>query len=255
MKRIVSMMVVLMVTLMLFPVQAFASSYPNAYDVKFVAGNEVVKTVNKVTYLESLTAPESYKDVDTWYCKDLNMEVKNGETIYADDFGKNKDVVFEADSVLPESFKLIFALPNGKKVVKTLDPEDFYNSFEVPDVDNANIEWTANNIVLNGNDKITGQDLDMDYTWYEKNPVLNFEITSNPVYCDSFVVKFVTNFGVDTRVIDGWSWYQSIQIPEGTWYCDRIDETVTSGDYMSAQTLDLDYLWYSENPVLVFYAK
>ena len=63
--------------------------------------------------------------------------------------------------------------------------------FTVPTVDGASVNWAADKVTLASGQMITGQDLDLDYVWYEKNPVLNFDLTSEAVYPDAFTVKFI----------------------------------------------------------------
>ena len=190
-KTVVSLLVALALVVLAIPANVFAASYPNTYDVIFKAGNQVVKT-ERVSYIDSVEAPE-YKDVDTWYCNDLKIEAQTGARVWADDFGMNREVVFQADSVLPDTFTLVFDA-NGK-IVKEVTVEacgwgsyeaiDFVNPsrFLLPDeewgfvpADAWVYEDEANHIELRKGDYVSGQDLDLDNTWFEVNPVITFTL-------------------------------------------------------------------------------
>ena len=256
--RVLSLLMTLVLALGLFPMAAFAASYPKAYDVSFqLKDGTVIAQYDKVSYLRSVDVP-TYCDVETWYCKALDMEVSTGETVLAEDFGMDKDVVFVADAVLPESFTLNFRLPNGVEAGSAvLDPENFMKFFTVPMVDGASVNWAAEGVTLAGGQKITGQDLDLDYVWYEKNPVLNFDLTSEAVYPDAFTVKFIDGNGqlVSEQTVDARNFFTAVKVPAGTWFCPRQNATVSENDYISGQTLDLDYTWYGYHPVVEFYAN
>ena len=258
MKRTISALLAMVMVLAMLPGQMFAASYPQTYDVKFVLNDgTVIQSDENVSYVQSITAPEGYKDVEAWYCDELKMEVKNNEQIWVDDFGQDREVIFEAEAVLPESFTLNFVLPNGVKVGETmLDPENFLSFFNVPTVDGANVEWTAGNVKLNGGQMITGQDLDLDYVWYETNPVLNFELTSEATYPEAFTVRFIDDNDqvVYEETVTGWDFYWGINIPAGNWMCYRQRAIVSQYDYISGQTLDNDFTWYGEHPVVEFHA-
>ena len=256
--RVLSLLMTLVLALGLFPMAAFAASYPKAYDVSFqLKDGTVIGQYDKVSYLRSVDVP-TYCDVETWYCKALDMEVSTGETVLAEDFGMDKDVVFVADAVLPESFTLNFRLPNGVEVDSAvLNPKNFMKSFTVPMVDGASVNWAAEGVTLAGGQKITGQDLDLDYVWYEKNPVLNFDLTSEAVYPDAFTVKFIDGNGqlVSEQTVDARNFFTAVKVPAGTWFCPRQNAIVSENDYISGQTLDLDYTWYGYHPVVEFYAN
>ena len=226
----------------------------------------MIDQYDKVSYLRSVDVP-TYCDVETWYCEALGMEVRTGETVLAEDFGMDKDVVFVADAVLPKTFTLNFRLPNGFEAGTTvLAPKNFMSFFTVPTVDGASVNWAADRVTVDGvtvdrvtlvgGQKITGQDLDLDYVWYEKNPVLNFDLTSEAVQPDAFTVKFIGNNGREQTVdVDARNFFTALTVPAGMWFCPRQNATVSEGDYISGQTLDLDYTWYSSHPVVEFYAK
>ena len=256
--RVLSLLMTLVLALGLFPMAAFAASYPKAYDVSFqLKDGTVIAQYDKVSYLRSVDVP-TYCDVETWYCKALDMEVSTGETVLAEDFGMDKDVVFVADAVLPKSFTLNFRLPNGVEVDSAvLNPKNFMKSFTVPMVDGASVNWAAEGVTLAGGQKITGQDLDLDYVWYEKNPVLNFDLTSEAVYPDAFTVKFIDGNGqlVSEQTVDARNFFTAVKVPAGTWFCPRQNAIVSENDYISGQTLDLDYTWYGYHPVVEFYAN
>lgn len=255
--RVLSLLVTLVLALGLFPMAAFAASYPKAYDVSFqLKDGTVIDQYDKVSYLRSVDVP-TYCDVETWYCEALGMEVRTGETVLAEDFGMDKDVVFVADAVLPKSFTLNFRLPNGVEVDSAvLNPKNFMKSFTVPMVDGASVDWAAEGVTLASGQMITGQDLDLDYDWYEKNPVLNFDLTSEAVYPDDFTVKFIDNNGqlVSEQTVNALNFYAGLKVPAGMWSCPRQNATVSEGDYISGQTLALDYTWYGYHPVVEFYA-
>lgn len=255
--RVLSLLVTLVLALGLFPMAAFAASYPKAYDVSFqLKDGTVIDQYDKVSYLRSVDVP-TYCDVETWYCEALGMEVRTGETVLAEDFGMDKDVVFVADTILPESFTLNFRLPNGVEVDSAvLNPKNFMKSFTVPMVDGANVNWAAKGVTLASGQMITGQDLDLDYVWYEKNPVLDFDLTSEAVYPDDFTVKFIDNNGqlVSEQTVNALNFYAGLKVPAGMWSCPRQNATVSEGDYISGQTLALDYTWYGYHPVVEFYA-
>ena len=256
--RVLSLLMTLVLALGLFPMAAFAASYPKAYDVSFqLKDGTVIAQYDKVSYLRSVDVP-TYCDVETWYCKALDMEVSTGETVLAEDFGMDKDVVFVADAVLPKSFTLNFRLPNGVEVDSAvLNPKNFMKSFTVPMVDGASVNWAAEGVTLAGGQKITGQDLDLDYVWYEKNPVLNFDLTSEAVYPDAFTVKFIDDNGqlVREQTVDARNFFTALDVPAGMWSCPRQNAVVSENDYISGQTLDLDYTWYGYHPVVEFYAN
>lgn len=256
--RVLSLLMTLVLALGLFPMAAFAANYPKAYDVSFqLQDGTVIAEYDKVSYVSSVTVPE-YRDVETWYCEALKMEVTTGDTVVADDFGMDKDVVFVADAVLPKSFTLNFRLPNGVEVGSTvLNPKNFMSFFTVPMVDGASVNWAADGVTLAGGQKITGQDLDMDYAWYEKNPVLNFDLTSEAVYPDAFTVKFIDGNGqlVEEQTVNALNYFTAVKVPAGTWSCPRQNAIVSENDYISGQTLDLDYTWYGYHPVVEFYAN
>lgn len=255
--RVLSLLVTLVLALGLLPMAAFAASYPKAYDVSFqLKDGTVIDQYDKVSYLRSVDVP-TYCDVETWYCEALGMEVRTGETVLAEDFGMDKDVVFVADAVLPKSFTLNFRLPNGVEVDSAvLNPKNFMKSFTVPMVDGASVNWAAEGVTLASGQMITGQDLDLDYVWYEKNPVLNFDLTSEAVYPDAFTVKFIDGNGqlVSEQTVDARNYFTAVKVPAGTWFCPRQNATVSENDYISGQTLDLDYTWYGYHPVVEFYA-
>lgn len=255
--RVLSMLLTLVLALGLFPMSAFAASYPKAYDVSFqLKDGTVIGQYDKVSYLRSVDVP-TYCDVETWYCKALDMEVSTGDTVLAEDFGMDKDVVFVADAVLPKSFTLNFRLPNGVEVDSAvLNPKNFMKSFTVPMVDGASVNWAAEGVTLASDQMITGQDLDLDYVWYEKNPVLNFDLTSEAVYPDAFTVKFIDGNGqlVSEQTVDARNFFTAVKVPAGTWSCPRQNAIVSENDYISGQTLDLDYTWYGYHPVVEFYA-
>lgn len=259
--RVLSLLMTLVLALGLLPMAASAASYPSypkAYDVSFqLQDGTVITEYDKVSYVKSVTVP-TYRDVETWYCKALNMEVATGETVYSADFGTDKNVVFVADKVLPESFTLNFRLPNGFEAGSAvLAPNNFMSFFTVPMVDGTSVNWAADGVTLVGGQKITGQDLDLDYVWYEKNPVLNFDLTSEAVYPDAFTVKFIDNNGQlrSEQTVDARNFFTALDVPAGMWSCPRQNAVVGKGDYISGQTLDLDYTWYGYHPVVEFYAN
>lgn len=261
--RVLSLLMTLVLALGLLPMAAFAASYPKVYDVSFQLKDGTVIARDKVSYVESVTVPD-YREVETWYCEALNMEVTTGETVVSQDFGMDKNVVFVADAVLPKSFTLNFRLPNGFEAGTTvLKPNNFMSFFTVPKVDGASVNWAADKdlvadkkVTLASDQMITGQDLD-GYDWYEKNPVLNFELTSEAAQPDAFTVKFIDGNGqlVKEQTVDALNFYAGLTVPAGMWSCPRQNATVGEGDYISGQTLDLDYTWYSSHPVVEFYAK
>ena len=256
--RVLSLLMTLVLALGLLPMAASAASYPQAYDVSFqLQDGTVIEEYDKVSYVSSVTVP-THLDVETWYCKALDMEVATGETVFPVDFGTDKNVVFVADKVLPESFTLNFCLPNGFKAGSAvLNPNNFMSFFTVPTVDGASVNWAADKVTLASGKMITGQDLDLDYVWYEKNPVLNFDLTSEAVYPDAFTVKFIDNNGqlVNEQTVDAWNFFTALDVPAGMWSCPRQNAVVGEGDYISGQTLDLDYTWYGYHPVVEFYAN
>ena len=254
--RVLSLLVTLVLALGLLPMAAFAA-YPKAYNVSFqLKDGTVIDEYDNVSYVSSVTVP-THLDVETWYCEALDMEVATGETVPAD-FGEDKNVVFVADRVLPESFTLNFCLPNGVEVDSAvLAPNNFMSFFTVPMVDDTSVNWAADDVTLTGGQTITGQDLDLDYVWYEKNPVLNFDVTSEAVYPDAFTVKFIDNNGdlVREQTVGARNFFTTVTVPAGTWFCPRQNAVVGEGDYITGQTLDLDYTWYSYHPVVEFHAN
>lgn len=255
--RVLSLLMTLILALGLLPMAAFAAGYPKAYDVSFqLKDGTVIKKYDKVIYVSSVDVP-AYREVETWYCEALDKEVNTDETVFAQDFGMDKDVVFVADAVLPKSFTLNFRLPNGVEVDSTtLNPNNFMSFFTVPMVDGTNVNWAADGFTLVGGQEITGSDLD-GYVWYEKNPVLNFDLTSEAVQPDAFTVKFIDNNGqlVKEQTMDARNFYAGLTAPAGMWFCPRQNATVGEGDYISGQTLDLDYTWYGSHPVVEFHAN
>lgn len=255
--RVLSLLMTLVLALGLLPVAAFAASLPRVYDVSFQLQDGTEIAHDKVSYVESVTVP-AYRDVETWYCKDLNMKVATGETVVSEDFGMDKDVVFVAKAISPKSFTLNFCLPNGFKAGSAvLSPKNFMSFFTVPMVDDTSVNWAADGVTLAGGQMITGQDLDLDYVWYEKNPVLNFNLTSEAVRPDAFTVKFIDNNGklVSEQTVDARNFFTALTVPAGMWSCPRQCTTVSEGDYISGQTLDLDYTWYGSHPVVEFHAN
>lgn len=260
--RVLSLLVTLVLALGLLPMAAFAA-YPKAYNVSFqLKDGTVIDEYDNVSYVSSVTVP-THLDVKTWYCEALNMEVATGETVLPADFGEDKNVVFVADTILPESFTLNFCLPNGFKADSAvLDPNNFMSFFTVPTVDGASVNWAADKdgvahkVTLASGQMFTGQDLDFDYDWYEKNPVLNFDLTSEAVQPDAFTVKFIDNNGqpVSEQTVGALNFFAGLTVPAGTWSCPRQGATVGEGDYISGQTLDLDYTWYGYHPVVEFHA-
>ena len=254
--RVLSLLMTLVLALGLLPMAAFAA-YPKAYNVSFqLKDGTVIDEYDNVSYVSSVTVP-THLDVETWYCEALDMEVATGATVPAD-FGEDKNVVFVADRVLPESFTLTFCLPNGVEVDSAvLAPNNFMSFFTVPMVDDTSVNWAADDVTLTGGQTITGQDLDLDYVWYEKNPVLNFDVTSEAVYPDAFTVKFIDNNGdlVREQTVGARNFFTPVTVPAGTWFCPRQNAVVGEGDYITGQTLDLDYTWYSYHPVVEFHAN
>ena len=256
MKRTISALLLLVMLLSVVPFQTSAASYPEAYNVYFkLQDGTVIDSFEQVSYVNSITVP-GYKEVTTWYCQALNMEVTPGEVVWAD-FDQDENVVFVADSVMPERFTLSFTLPNGYRAASAvLDPENFMDALTVPSVDGTNIPWACQYMTVNSGDSFTGQDLDLDYVWYEKNPTLNFTPAVAPVYPDSFTVRFVDNGQVvSEQVLDFWTYYSGIDIPAGEWYCERTGSFITENDYVSGDTLDIDFDWYGYNPVVVYNAS
>lgn len=260
--RVLSLLMTLVLVLGLLPVAAFAA-YPKVYDVSFqLKDGTVVEYDPNVSYVSSVTVP-TYCDVENWHCEALNMNVAPGETVLPVDFGEDKNVVFVADTVLPKSFTLNFRLPNGVEVDSAvLNPKNFMKSFTVPMVDGASVNWAADKdrvahkVTLASGQMFTGQDLDFDYDWYEKNPVLNFDLTSEAVWPDDFTVKFIDNNGreVSKQTVNALNFYAGLKVPAGMWFCPRQNATVSEGDYISGQTLALDYTWYGYHPVVEFHA-
>ena len=255
--RVLSLLMTLVLALGLLPMAASAANYPKAYDVSFqLKDGTVIAEYDEVSYVKSVTVP-TYRDVETWYCEALNMEVATGETVPAE-FGEDKNVVFVADSILPESFTLNFCLPNGFEAGSAvLAPNNFMSFFTVPMVDGTSVNWAADGVTLASGQMITGQDLDLDYDWYEKNPVLNFDLTSKAVYPDAFTVKFIDKNGqlVSEQTVNAWNFFAGLDVPAGKWSCPRQCAVVSEDDYISGQTLDLDYTWYGYHPVVEFYAN
>ena len=255
--RVLSLLMTLVLALGLLPTAASAANYPKAYDVSFqLKDGTVIDEYDNVSYVNSVTVPK-YREVETWYCKALDKEVATGETVSAD-FGKDKNVVFVADAILPKSFTLNFCLPNGVKAgCAVLSPTNIFKSFTVPMVDGASVNWAADGVTLAGGQIITGQDLDLDYDWYEKNPVLNFDLTSEAVYPDAFTVKFIDDNDqlVREQTVNAWNFFAALDVPDGMWFCPRQRAVVSQYDYISGQTLDLDYTWYGSHPVVEFYAN
>ena len=256
MKKRISILLLLVMVLTLLPMQAFAAEWPDAYNVTFRLQNgEVIYREENVPYVESVFAPR-HLDIETWYCQALDMEVAAGEEVWCD-FGADKEVVFVADAVLPESFTLHFVLPVGAHLDRgvRLDPENFMDFFTVPTVDGTNVTWTSKNVTLTGGQAISGQDLDLSYVWYEKEPVLYFSVANKPVEPDNFVVKFCNEDGrvISETVTDFWTFYSAIDIPEGSWKCGRTLQQISSGDYLSGDTLAIDFDWYGTTPEVVFY--
>ena len=256
--RVLSLLMTLVLALGLFPMAASAANYPKAYDVSFqLKDGTVIAEYDKVSYVKSVTVP-TYREVETWYCKALDMEVATGETVLANDFGEDKDVVFVADPILPKSFTLNFCLPNGFEAGSAvLAPNNFMSFFTVPMVDGTSVNWAADGVTLAGGQMITGPDLDLDYDWYEKNPVLNFDLTSEAVYPDAFTVKFIDDNDqlVREQTVNAWNFFAALDVPDGMWFCPRQRAVVSQYDYISGQTLDLDYTWYGSHPVVEFYAN
>lgn len=261
--RVLSLLMTLVLALGLLPVAAFAA-YPKAYNVSFQLkdGTSVVEYDN-VSYVSSVTVP-THCDVENWHCEALNMNVAPGETVLPADFGEDKNVVFVADTILPESFTLNFRLPNGFEADSAiLVPRNYLSFFTVPTVDGASVNWAADKdgvahkVTLASGQMFTGQDLDFDYDWYEKNPVLNFDLTSDAVYPDAFTVKFINNNGklVSEQTVGARNFFTALTVPAGTWSCSRQNAVVGEGDYISGQTLDLDYTWYGYHPVVEFHAN
>ena len=87
--RVLSLLMTLVLALGLFPMAAFAADYPKVYDVSFQLKDGTVIAQNKVSYVSSVDVP-TYCDVETWYCKALDMEVATGETVLPADFSKDK---------------------------------------------------------------------------------------------------------------------------------------------------------------------
>ena len=261
--RVLSLLVTLVLALGLLPMAAFAA-YPNVYDVSFQLKDGTVIDKYPVSYVSSVTVP-AYCDVENWHCEALNMDVAPGETVLPIDFGEDKNVVFVADTILPESFTLNFRLPNGFDAgSRVLYPNNFMSFFTVPTVDGASVNWAADKdrvahkVTLASGQMFTGQDLDFDYDWYEKNPVLNFDLTSEAVRPDDFTVKFIDNNGreVSKQTVNALNFFAGLTVPAGTWSCPRQNNAVVSeGDYISGQTLDLDYTWYGYHPVVEFHAN
>ena len=81
------------------------------------------------------------------------------------------------------------------------------------------------------------------------------------VYPDSFTVKFVQSNGkvVKEEVLRGYNgiFAPRMVMPNGemaVWKADCVDLVLNERDYVSAQTLDLDFLWTDEVPTIVFNA-
>ena len=264
--RVLSLLVTLVLALGLLPMAAFAA-YPKAYNVSFqLKDGTVVEYDPNVSYVSSVTVP-TYCDVENWHCEALNMNVAPGETVLPADFGEDKNVVFVADTIDPKSFTLNFRLPNGFEAGSTvLAARDFMHLFTVPTVDGTSVNWadrvtvngvTVDRVTLVGGQTITGQILDLDYDWYEKNPVLNFDLTSEAVPTKAFTVKFIDDNGqlVSEQTVNALNFFTALDVPDGMWFCPRQNAFVSKGDYISGQTLDLDYTWYSSHPVVEFYAN
>ena len=56
------------------------------------------------------------------------------------------------------------------------------------------------------------------------------------------------------ETVSGWDFYFGICIPAGNWMCYRQRAFISEYDYVSGQTLDNDFTWYGEHPVVDFYS-
>ena len=182
----------------------------------------------------------------------------------------------KAQAVLPDTFTVRFV--DGNRVVKDVTVHegyaDFYSQISIPRIIvNGELgEWKADCIDLTvmPGDYLSGQTLDLDYTWTDKNPVITFRTIVEP---ESFNVRFVAGdkvFGETTVSAQGWGAYDAIHIPkvprmliEGAdgeyvlpsqWKAVGVDLTAKPGDFISGQTLDLDFTWTETNPTIVFEA-
>ena len=86
--RVLSLLMTLILVLGLLPMTASAASFPKTYDVSFqLKDGTVIAEYDKVSYLNSVSVP-TYREVETWYCKALDMKVATNATVCVEDFGK-----------------------------------------------------------------------------------------------------------------------------------------------------------------------
>ena len=170
----------------------------------------------------------------------------------------NVKLNIEPSEVIPKSFNVKFVQSNGK-VVKEEELRGSTGIF-APRMVMPNGEmavWKADciDLVLYDGDYVSAQTLGLDFTWTEKEPTIIFKPVVMP---KSFTVKFVDNGKViKEEVLRG---YRGIEIPRiimpngemAVWKADCVNLTLGQGDFMSAQTLDLDFLWTDEHPTIVF---
>lgn len=269
-KSLLALVMSLALVVLAVPANVFAA-YPQTYDIIFKVEDKVVKEFKDVSYVGSIVVPE-YEDVETWYHKDLDLEVKSGERFYAGLLEEDKEVVFQADSVLPDKYNVRFVLPDGKVLLEEV-LSNWY--IEVPDYLGENVTWLNEEY---GN-VVTGTYLNASYydcyDFYEKIPTITYVLEEKPVYVDpdEFTLRFVGKNKITEIVVPayGWGAYNPIEIPKidrilvqkpsgeyelaEAWFSDVNDIELKPGDYVSGQTLDLDYDWTETNPVITFNLK
>ena len=273
-KSLIALLMALALVVLAVPSNVFAA-YPQKYDIIFKAGDDVVEEFKDVPYIESIVVPE-YEDVETWYHADLDIEVKAGERFYAGWLEEDKEVVFQADTVLPYKYIVQFTLPDGEVLLE----EDLSNWYiEVPDYLGEQVTWLNEEY----GDVVTGTYLNTSYydcyDFYELVPTITYvlenqeeQVKEEVKYVDpeEFTLRFVYNKSNVKEVVVpayGWGAYNPINIPKigrvvlengefaDKWVSDVNDIELKPGDYVSGCTLDLDYLWTEEYPVITFNLK
>lgn len=169
-------------------------------------------------------------------------------------------------SVRPDSFTVKFVNPNnGEVTTKTL--RGYFGMYAPKKFFNGKVcTWKSNcgNLTLNANEYLSAQTLELDATWTEKNPTIVFGHVVRP---ESFNVRFVDQDGklIKEQKLSGYKGMKAPRVIVDGELCkwkadfsdltlDGKDFTFNNNDYLSAQTLELDYTWIVKNPTITFTA-
>ena len=253
------------------PMQVSAKM-PSTYNVQFVADQQVAEGVVSIgSWMtpDEMQAP-AYKDVERWYCEDLDLMVNTGDNVNAYDFGEDKNVVFVAQDILADKMTVRFDVDG--KIIKEVRGSVIFNGYDQIELPRIILEgelanWELDGHVYTPDDYISLSTLDEDHIQYEKDSVLTFHAVAAPAaavevpetevkedpaeiniiekaYPDTYNIKFMAGgkqIAAQDLSIGSWMNPDEMQIPAykevQQWYCADLDRDFKPGDVISAYDL------------------